>query len=363
AILYPVPQHAIAKYGESWTNPDNFVCNGPFQPKDWTLNKQSPGMNFSTNPTYHGRFSGNVNQAEVYFYGEYSEVSSVEMRKMRLQDFEHGRLDHLSLQGLDPAELRRARLLHQGNLVSLPLLSVGVLYFDTRHPPFNDVRIRRAFALATDRSTLANKALDGMHYPAGGGFIPPGMPGHVPNIALPFDPAQARHLLAEAGYIDGKTLPRLSFIAPFWAEWGKRQEAMLSRDWRSILKAEVTFDWLTYPETQTRLENDIVHMRVAGWTADYPDPDNFLNTAVPRHEDGWHNARYEQIIAAARRQSNQEQRLQLYREAEVILVDEVPILPLYYRRELVLAQPWLKNSPWDLLNGQLIWQDAIIEPH
>ena len=78
--------------------------------------------------------------------------------------------------------------------------------------------MRRAFALATDRERLANAVLNGALFPALGGLVPPGMPGHVAHIALPYDPQEARRLLAEAGYPGGRGLPRLKYVTQFWEE-------------------------------------------------------------------------------------------------------------------------------------------------
>ena len=224
--------------------------------------------------------------------------------------------------------------------------------------------MRRAFALATDRERWASIALSGLHFPATGGLIPPGMPGHAADIALPFDPDQARHLLAEAGYPDGNGLPKLSFIAPYWAEWGVRQEEFLRSLWLEILGIEVSFEWLNWPEYERMLELGTHHMYVSGWSADFVDPDSYLRLAVSELQNGWQNTRYEQLIDEARRSTNQEERLKLYQSAENILLEEVPILPAYYRRDLGLLKPWVKKAPYLPIHEEAWqWEDIIIAPH
>ncbi len=87
------------------------------------------------------------------------------------------------------------------------------LVFDVRRPPFDDARVRQALTLATDREALADSALQGRVAPATGGLSPQGMPGHVPNIALPYAPERARQLLAEAGYAGGRGFPPVYALA------------------------------------------------------------------------------------------------------------------------------------------------------
>ena len=86
--------------------------------------------------------------------------------------------------------------------------------FDVNRPPFDDPRVRRAFVLATDREMLADVALRGYVFPATGGFVPPGIPGHSPGIGSPYDPEGARQLLAEAGYPDGRGFPVVGALLP-----------------------------------------------------------------------------------------------------------------------------------------------------
>lgn len=363
ARAYPLPRHTIERLGDSWSEPNNIVSNGPFRLKVWVPNRDHPGMVFEADPTYHGWFGGNVERVEVSFYVEYGDERAIDARKARLRRFGKGSLDWVGLQGLDPAEVRQARRRHADELVSLPLLSTAVLAFEARQKPFDDPRVRRAFALATDRESMANKALDGLHFPASGGFVPPGMPGHVAGIALPYDPDRARQLLAEAGYPDGSGLPRLSVAAPPWGGWGDRQEAFLTSSWLEILGAQVTYESLSHEERQAKVNSGAVHMWIAGWQADYPDPDNWLRVGVRVFSPTWQNARFEGLIEQARRQIDQPERLELYRQAEGILTEEVPFLPLYYRRWLGLLQPWIKNTPWDALRGEWFWQDIIVEDH
>lgn len=115
--------------------------------------------------------------------------------------------------GLSSAGWARARQRYAGEYISGPWLSTDFIGFNVSRRPFDDQRVRRAFALATDRESLAHVALRGHAFPATGGLVPPGMPGHSPGIGLTYDPEAARHLLAEAGYPGGRGFPAIDCLA------------------------------------------------------------------------------------------------------------------------------------------------------
>lgn len=134
-------------------------------------------------------------------------------------------------------------------------------------------RVRRAFAMATDREALADVVIQGHVSPATGGFLPPGMPGHSPEIGLPYDPEQARRLLAEAGYPEGRGFPPISTRA-FGAV--RSQAEYLESQWRDVLGVETRWEILPWAAFLTTLEGNPPQIVNLMWAADYPDPDNFL---------------------------------------------------------------------------------------
>ncbi|GAG26266.1 unnamed protein product, partial [marine sediment metagenome] len=194
----PVPRHVVEAYGEAWAETGHIVTNGPFRLDTWS---RGESMIFSRNSEYHGRFTGNVQRVELTL----RQLDS----SARLEMYENDSLDVVDLR---PEVMDRARQRHAGEYTSLPRLQTGYVGFDVDRPPFDDPRVRRAFALATDRETLADVVLRGYRFPATGGFIPPGMPGHSGGIGLPYDPDQARQLLAEAGYPGGHSFPDIDAL-------------------------------------------------------------------------------------------------------------------------------------------------------
>ncbi|NIN63611.1 MAG: hypothetical protein GTO63_02615, partial [Anaerolineae bacterium] len=215
------------------------------------------------NPEYRGRFTGNVQQIDLLPL----EWSSA------LKMYEDDRLDVLDLGLFPPAEMDRARQRHAGEYLSVPWLATIFVAFDVSRPPFDDVRVRQAFVLATDRETLGDVIWRGYVFPATGGLIPPGMPGHSVEIGLPYDPQQARRLLAEAGYPDGRGFHVAEALTPHEREPLSKH---LRAQWQENLGVEITWQAMDYAAFGERVCREPPSMSLARWVADYPDPDNFL---------------------------------------------------------------------------------------
>jgi ABC-type oligopeptide transport system substrate-binding subunit len=189
--------------------------------------------------------------------------------------------------------------------------------------------------------------------------VPPGVPGHSPGIGLPYDPDRARHLLAEAGYPHGRGFPlvdALSFRAV------ESRSEYLRAQWQQILGVEIAWETLEWTLFLDRLRKGLPQVFNAIWEADYPDPDNFLRVSRARTWARWRNEPYDRLVENARRATDQEQRMRLYGQADRILVDEAPILPLTYEQDHLLVKPWVSKYPTSVLRGSF-WKDVIIEVH
>jgi oligopeptide transport system substrate-binding protein len=278
-----------------------------------------------------------------------------------LQTYETDDLDIAYLVDLPELEMDRARQRHPGEYISGPWLYTLNIGFDVSRPPFDERRVRRAFTLATDRHTLADVGPRGYYFPATGGLVPPGMPGHSPGIGLPYDPEGASQLMAEAGYRHARGFPVVDSLT--WddlpmvelCEW-------LQAQWLETLGIEITWDHMEWGRFCDKLAKEVPHMWIAGWRADYPDPDSFLRVAEWRLTTGWQNGVYEGLVEGARRVMDQAERMKMYQQADMILVKEAVILPLMYGRFHLLVKPWVRRYPMSPLR-QEFWQDVIIEPH
>jgi oligopeptide transport system substrate-binding protein len=344
---YPIPRHAVEAHGAAWTGLENIVTNGPFRLESW---KAGEIMVLSRNPGYHSRFTGNLQRVEVSPLMD--PAASVEL-------YGDDELDTFHVCDLPPADLDRARQRHAGELVSVPNLATEYLAFDVSRPPFDDPRVRRALVLATDRERMADVVLTGTDFPATGGFVPAGMLGHSARIALSHDPDQARQLLAEAGYPGGRGFPVVNLLI---ARKRVPQSEYLQAQWREYLGIEIAPEIVDYWMFLDRLDKEPPHMWLIGWTADYPDPDNFLRVGFPRQETGWRNEAYVRLVEEARRVMDQEQRMEMYHEADRILVEEAAIMPFSYGGCQLLVKPWVRRYPTSA-KGFWFWKDVILELH
>jgi ABC-type oligopeptide transport system substrate-binding subunit/transcriptional regulator with XRE-family HTH domain len=344
--LFPVPRHVVERDPGGWAKGPDLVSNGPF-----TLARRDAGrIRLARNPAWHGRSEGNVAQIELILDAEMDALWRM---------YGAGELDVLNLWMLPTQVVDAARRHYAGEYISGPQLLTHYLRFDTRFPPFDDVRVRRALALASDRRRLAHVTLGGVLAPAAGGFVPPGIAGHVPGAALTLDVEQARALLAEAGSPGGAGFPALECAVP-------RGRAHLVEplfdQWHRHLGIDVRPCELPERELADAGAGGRFALALAYWAPAYPDPDSFLRLGmdVETGNTGWHPAAYVRLMDRARRLTNQQERMALYRQAEEMLAAEVPILPLLYGRKHLLVKPWVAHFQTSPLK-QRFWHETVID--
>ena len=211
--------------------------------------------------------------------------------------------------------------------------------FNVSTPPFDDVRVRKAFVLALDRqalSTLAN-SLSNQTRPATT-FTPPETLGRdlYGQVGLSFDPTAAATLLEQAGYPNGEDFPAFKLVLAADATNEALANAAVSM-WRANLGVEPEVEILDLEDDVffDRVAADPGNITVLGWLADYNDPDNFLYAAFDSQSDqrvgNFTNASFDQLVRrAAALSSDPAARQRLYIEAERILAEQAALLPVYH---------------------------------
>ena len=214
---------------------------------------------------------------------------------------------------------------------------------DGTRPPFDDPKVRRAFAMALDRERYIEEVSGGNLEPAIG-LLPPGIPGYSDTLeGIPFDPEMARQLLAESQYADN--LPRIIYTAFDSGGQPSRIVRFMVDAWRKELGVEVQVVLLPLETYYYELEEAAGHLYTYGWAADYPDPENFLDLILHSENRGsrYVNPTFDELLEKARVEQDREIRLGLYRQAEQLLMDDAGIIPLYHTKEYVFVRPHVQG--------------------
>ncbi|MGD2145817.1 MAG: ABC transporter substrate-binding protein [Anaerolineae bacterium] len=330
-VAYPMPRWAVETHGEGWTDEGRLVSNGAYELREW---KRGERLVLGKNPVYRGQFPGNAKRVDCPILADFG---------ARLEAYAADAVDLVSMITSDPATLQRVRALHGHELLFIPRPSTFCLVFRSDMPPFDDRRVRKAFVHAVERESLAEHVFHGQILPGSGGFVPPGMPAHSAGIGLKYDPDRARRLLGQAGYPGGQGFPAVTWI--YSGGWEGEQVIPFLQDmWRDNLGLDLRAQSLEWGEFVERLEREPANLSLFGWSAGYPDPDDWLrgvfHSEEGRNDPRWHNARFDALVEKAARIADQARRMELYREADRILVaEEAAIMPLRYGRGRILVKP------------------------
>jgi oligopeptide transport system substrate-binding protein len=201
--------------------------------------------------------------------------------------------------------------------------------------------VRKAFSLAVDKRRIVEKITRAGELPASS-FVPPGIEGYASPEGLPYDPEEARRLLAEAGYPHGKGFPLTTFL--YNESQQNRDIAVeLQAMWLQELGVKVNLalqEWKVYLNSLSSLDYGIAR---SSWVGDYPDPNTFLDMFVTgngNNRTGWSNPSYDRLIADAAKAADPVKRFELLRQAEEILIaNQAPVCPIYYYVGIQLYDP------------------------
>ncbi|WP_243838796.1 peptide ABC transporter substrate-binding protein [Prosthecobacter fusiformis] len=318
--LAPVPLATINKHGTSWIKPANIINNGAYLLEEWLLDDR---IRLRKNPRYWD--AANVKMTTI-------EVKPVQDANTALSYFHTGQCDLMMDKGMVPPTLTQ-KLKQQPWFHTGPFLGTWFIRTNVTRPPFNDPRVRQAFALAVDKKRIVEKITQLGETPAWG-ITPPGTgQDYQAPPGLDLNVAEARRLLAEAGFPDGKGFPRVEYLyIPLPVERNIAIE--LQAMWQDTLGVTVN---LTKQEQKVWLKSMReldYHLCRSSWVGDYNDPSTFLDmftTGNGNNRTGWANKKYDGLIADAAREPDIARRNMVFQEAEQTLIrDEAAVIPVYY---------------------------------
>lgn len=221
-------------------------------------------------------------------------------------------------------------------------MAVDMLGFDAGSAPFDDPAVRRAVAMAVDWRRLA--ALDGADDPMPTSIVPPGVVGRPDgDFLLPYDPDAARSELAAAGYPDGAGFPTVSL-----ATYGVGPAEAIAAELATNLGIEVAVELRPFEEHSQLLDHDTPDMWTLAWSADYPHAHDFLGLLLLSDSSanmaGWEDPAYDRLVDAAAATSDEAEQARLYAEAQAIVRDSVPLIPLGYGESWWLSREGLTGD-------------------
>lgn len=341
---YPVHRATIEQHGEAaergnlWTRPGNMVSNGPFQLKGWQLFQR---VIVEKNPHYWD--ADNVRLREIHFYP--TENITTEERMFRA-----GQLHYTYEVPVDKIKVYREQA--NSPLQITPYLGSYYFSLNTKRPPLDNRLVRRALAFAIDRKQVVEQVLKAGQQP-GFSITPPGTAGYYPKSDIRFDPDYARQLLAEAGYPNGEGFRSLELVYNTQEEH-RKVAVTLQQMWKKHLNITVTLrneDWKVYLNTRRIGDFDMAR---GGWIGDYVDPNNFLDLWLSNggnNNSGWGNPQFDKmLLETAPRAKTPEQRLEILQQAESLLLQEMPFIPIYIYTHKHLVHPAVKGYIPNIMN-------------
>ena len=343
ASTYPVHRKSVEQHGARFARPGMLVSNGPFRLGEWVVQSH---IRLLRNPQYRDDAHTTLN--EVWYY-------PVENAEAELNRYRAGELD---LTETVPA--RQIPWLRQNlpdELHIAPYLGSYVFGFNTTQPPFRDApKLRKALALALDREILTSKISGAGELPAYS-WVPPvsGYTQQLPDWAQWTQVernAKAQRLYAEAGYSASRPL-RMQLL--YNTESNHRRLAVaMAAMWREVLGVETELlnqEWQVFLQTRrSRLDTQLFRY---GWIGDYNDPYTFAEILESKHglnDMGYSNPRYDALLAAAAREADPQQRMDMLAEAERVMLEDMPIVPLYFYVSKKMVKPWVAGMEANIMD-------------
>ena len=351
---FPVHRATVEKFGAAdqrgtrWTYEGNIVGNGAFQLKDWKINRR---ITVERNPYYWN--AQNVGLNQVVFYP--TENVTVEERMFRA-----GQLHYSNIPADKIATYKQA---NDPALRIKPYLGTYFFRINTQTPQLQDKRVRRALAMAINRDQLISQITKGGQLPAYA-ITPPGTMGYYPESDLKFDPVAAKQLLAEAGFANGDNFPSVEIL--YNTSEGHRKIAVaIQQMWKENLNIDITLlnqEWKVYLDSVSGKNYQIAR---AGWIGDYVDPNNFLDMFIcdgGNNRTNWCSPEYDQLILdKAPAAKSHAERLAIFAQAEKMLLDAMPVIPIYIYTSINLVHPSVKNFQNNILN-QANYREIYLQP-
>jgi len=324
------PSAVIAKNGATWVKPEHFVGSGPFILKSW---RPQDKIVVTKNENYWD--AKNVKLKSITYL-------PIEDQNVAYDKYKAGEIDYLPDDSVPVGKIDEIKL--RKDYQHLAGSSVYYFIFNTTKAPFNDVRVRKALSMAVNRQDLVDKVLKAGDVASAG--MVPAIQGYVTAKGNPFNVAEAKKLLAQAGFPNGQGFPKVPLIYNTSARHKMICE-YIQQAWKTNLGIDVdlhNLEWNTFLDTRQKTHDFLISR--AGWLADYPDAGNYLDmfkTGAGNNDGLYSNKKYDELLAKASKMAGGDARNKVMEQAEAIMVNQdQAIAPwfFYVNKSLVNQQKW-----------------------
>ncbi|HSX85692.1 MAG TPA: peptide ABC transporter substrate-binding protein [Cellvibrio sp.] len=340
----PVHRATVEKFGaiddpnNPWIRAGNYVGNGPFILKRWELNQI---IEVEKNPHYWD--AEKITLEKVLFNPADSE--SIEERLFR-----SGQID-IAFGGRIPVDkIARYKAEAPDVFFSQPAYATYFYLFNVQKPPFDNVDVRKAFSYAIDKNLITQRitkngeAIANALSPISEAYKPPQMQEYNPQLA--------REHLAKAGFPGGKGFPQVA-LSYNTAEIHQALAVAIQQMWKKELNVDVVLEnqeWKVFLDFRQNLQHDIAR---AGSSSSFADPVDFLDSLRTGHglnDTGWSNREYDELVESSNQAATQQERYELLYKAEQILLDQLPLIPIFYYNYSLLKSPQVKGFEFNMVN-------------
>lgn len=336
-----VPKEEVERWGEDFSH--HPVGTGPFRLESWAGNR----IVLSANPDYH---EGPPHLDRVVYT-----IYAGAQRQKILQEFLANRLQEAAVFGADREEMAQTTVYQFVRKPSLSLQFYGMNCTDVR---LKDKRVRQALGWAINKEEIIREVFKDQFIPAET-ILPPGMAGYTPeNAAYGYDPDRAKKLLATAGYGPSQKKLSLTLLSASKSNVAQKELAMVAADLAAVgveLQIKYETDWPTFEAT---LNSGRFQLYRYFWSADIPDPDNFLNVICGSDSlynfMRYSNPRVDRLLTKALVETDIIKRVRLYREAEGMILEDAPMIPFMYWVFEFVFQPYVKGLEISALGSPYI---------
>ncbi len=325
--LYPVCRECVEAHGTpNWTQPQNIVSNGPF---NLQVHRMRDRIRMVKSDTYWNKDNVKFNTIDAL---------AVKQDTTALNMYMTGQVDWITtVPNTVIPDLKQREDFH-----STPMLTVYFYRVNVNGKPLDNVLVRRALNAAINKQEICEQIVKAGQVPARS-YVPPGIAGYESATCGEYNIDEARRLLAEAGYPNGEGLGKIQIL--FNTNEDHRMIAeVIQQQWNRLgIKCDLrNLEWGSYLATQANTDYMVCR---AGWIGDYPDPNTFLDmfvTGGANNQTNWSNKEYDKLIEDAK-SASPAQRMKLLTQAERILMDELPIIPIYFQVSKNMENPRIKG--------------------